>query len=250
MRKVESVSRERWLPAGIKDRRLPVRIILASALCIAIYITATAETSSLYLKRPPYLQMMTPSSVTIRWRTSEQSKSRVSYGTSLSNMKTLLVNSWTKEHAVKVSALSSGTKYYYSVGTETKRLAGGDSYHYFYTAPRDNRAVRIWVVGDSGYKNSRSDAVREGFRSFTGSKYTNVFLMLGDNAYPNGTDYEHDKGLFNPMQMFLRQSPLFPTFGAHDALSSDSYNQSGPYYRSFSLPNQAQLGGVACGTEA
>ncbi len=43
---------------------------------------------------------------------------------------------------------------------------------------------------------------------------------------------------------------LWPTFGNHDAISSNSSTESGPYYDAFTLPDDAQAGGVASSTEA
>ena len=48
----------------------------------------------------------------------------------------------------------------------------------------------------------------------------------------------------------LRQTVLWPTLGNHDGRSADSATQSGPYYDIFTLPKNAQAGGLASGTEA
>ena len=46
--------------------------------------------------------------------------------------------------------------------------------------------------------------------------------MLGDNAYPNGTDLEYQAGVFDSFPRMLRQSVLWPTIGNHDAASASS----------------------------
>jgi hypothetical protein len=48
----------------------------------------------------------------------------------------------------------------------------------------------------------------------------------------------------------LRQTPLFPCFSNHDGISADSATQTGPYYDIFTLPTNAECGGVASYTEA
>ncbi|MCA9297906.1 MAG: metallophosphoesterase, partial [Phycisphaerales bacterium] len=48
----------------------------------------------------------------------------------------------------------------------------------------------------------------------------------------------------------LRRTAVWPTIGNHDAHSADSATQSGPYYDIFTLPSQAEAGGLATGTEA
>jgi hypothetical protein len=48
----------------------------------------------------------------------------------------------------------------------------------------------------------------------------------------------------------MRSTPLWPVPGNHEFGGSDSPTQSGPYYASFTLPKQAEAGGVPSGTEA
>ena len=74
--------------------------------------------------------------------------------------------------------------------------------------------------------------------------------MLGDNAYNDGTDAEYQTKLFDMYPQMLRKSVLWPTLGNHDAVTSDSTTQSGPYYYAFSLPTAGEAGGLASGTEA
>jgi len=48
----------------------------------------------------------------------------------------------------------------------------------------------------------------------------------------------------------LRGSVLWPTLGNHDAHSADSATESGPYFDNFTLPRNAEAGGLPSGTEA
>jgi len=75
-------------------------------------------------------------------------------------------------------------------------------------------------------------------------------LMLGDNAYSDGTDEEYQLAVFDMYQELLINSVLWPTLGNHDGHSADSATQTGPYYDIFSLPAAGQSGGLASGTEA
>ena len=63
--------------------------------------------------------------------------------------------------------------------------------------------------------------------------------MLGDNAYESGTDDEYQAGIFDMYPSYLRTSVLWPTFGNHDAVSSNSSTGTGPYYDIFTLPDSA-----------
>ena len=203
--------------------------------------------------RGPYLQIGTPSSMIVKWRTSSATDSRVRYGLDPQSLNSFQDNNTvTTEHEVQLTGLISNTQYYYSIGSTTTVLAGGNASHFFYTSPPAGMAqpTRIWVLGDSGTADANAGAVRDAYVNRTGSQYTDLWLMLGDNAYSNGTDSEYQAAVFNMYPDMLRISPLWPTLGNHDGASADSATQTGPYYNIFKLPSQGEAGGLASGTEA
>ena len=203
--------------------------------------------------RGPYLQMGTPNSMIIRWRTDVATNSRVRYGTVRGKLTSVADNpTITTENEVTLSGLKPNTTYYYAVGTTTKILAGNDAAHFFITAPKVGtpKQIRIWVLGDSGTANRYAKEVRDAYYKYTGARHTDLWLMLGDNAYPKGTDADYQTAVFNIYPAMLSKSVLWPTLGNHDGHSSDSATQSGPYYDIFSLPSNAEAGGLASGTEA
>src|SRR5947208_5119993 len=123
----------------------------------------------------------------------------VRYGTSISSITGQTYSSTsTTEHTVNLSSLSSNTKYYYSIGTSTGSIAG-DSTYFFLTAPGtgSTKATRIWVLGDAGTNSSSQRAVRDAYYNFTGSRHTDLWLMLGDNAYSDGTNSEYQRAVFD-----------------------------------------------------
>ena len=202
--------------------------------------------------RGPYLQIGTPNSVVVRWRTNIPTDSRVSYGTTQGSLISNADNATqTTEHEVVLSTLSAGTKYFYSVGSTSQVLAGNDATHYFVTSPTagSSIATRIWVLGDSGTANANAQAVRNAYLTFTGTTHTNLWLMLGDNAYENGTDSEYQLAVFNMYPTTLRQSVLWPALGNHDTAHSSNPPASLPYFAMFTLPTNAEAGGMASGTE-
>ena len=202
--------------------------------------------------RGPYLQIGTPNSTIVRWRTNVATNSRVSVGTIQGSLTTNTDDAAsTTEHEVLVQNLSPGTKYFYSVGTTSQALAGNDSNHFFVTSPVPGTSIptRIWVLGDSGTANASAQAVRNAYLSFTGTTHTNLWLMLGDNAYENGTDSEFQAAVFDTYPTMLRQSVLWPALGNHDTAQSSNPPASLPYFAMFTLPTAAQAGGMASGTE-
>ena len=190
----------------------------------------------------------------IRWRTQEPSSSVVRYGPAPSTVAPLaeVAAGATAEHVVLLSGLAPNTRYFYSVGTTNWILSGGDSSHFFVTAPPEGvaKSTRIWVLGDSGTHNADARAVRDAYYRFSSVRHTDLWLMLGDNAYRTGSDDQYQAAVFDMYPEMLRRSVLWPTLGNHDAFSANSTNQSGVYYDVFTLPTLGQAGGVASATEA
>jgi acid phosphatase type 7 len=202
--------------------------------------------------RGPYLQTGTPNSTVVRWRTNVATDSRVSIGTTQGSLTSNFDNATlTTEHEVIVSGLSPATKYFYSVGMTSQSLAGNDANHFFITAPTGGTSIptRIWVLGDSGTADANAQAVRNAYLNFTPTIPTNLWLMLGDNAYETGTDSEYQAAVFDMYPTILRQSVLWPTLGNHDTAHSATPPASLPYFAMFTLPTNAEAGGMASGTE-
>ena len=215
--------------------------------------TLTGPSPTITILRGPYLQSGTSSSVIIKWRTDEATESVVHYGLDPNSLTLSASNATsTTEHAVQLTGLSADVKYFYSVGTSSVTLAGGDRDHFVVTAPVPGTAkpTRIWVIGDSGTANRNARAVRDAFLNFTESRDPDLWIMLGDNAYDDGTDNEYRKAVFNTYPQVLPRTVLWPTLGNHDGRTADSTTESGPYYEIFSLPRNGEAGGVASGTEA
>jgi 3',5'-cyclic AMP phosphodiesterase CpdA len=104
-------------------------------------------------------------------------------------------------------------------------------------------------LGDAGTRTASQRAVRDAFYSANAGRHTDLWLMLGDNAYETGTDAEFQGAVFNMYPQTLRTSVLWPTLGNHDAAGSTSFVDSYPYFRIFTLPKNGEAGGVASGTE-
>jgi hypothetical protein len=91
--------------------------------------------------------------------------------------------------------------------------------------------------------------VRNAYYNFTGAIHTNLWLMLGDNAYQSGTDSEFQGAVFDMYPTMLRKSVLWPTIGNHDTAGSSNPPGSLPYFAMFNLPTGGEAGGMASGTE-
>jgi hypothetical protein len=200
------------------------------------------------LVRGPYLQMGTPTNLLVRWRTDAPAPSVVRYGTDAADLNlTAAGTAAAIDHEVKLEDLSPNTRYYYSIGTVQSTLAGGDDF-YFTTAPVEPKPVRIWVLGDSGTASAQARAVADAYKNFPGSEETDVWLMLGDNAYFSGTDNEYQRAMFEMYPDLLRNKVLWSTIGNHETYGP-SVEGRFAYHDIFSLPAQGEAGGIPSGTE-
>ncbi len=206
--------------------------------------------------RGPYLQSMTDSGVIVRW----QSKitggvATLRYGTEPTNLNTTVYGSSNGiERTVQLQNLQANTRYYYAVGL-SENTSIIDSHMRFDTPTHtgSREALRIWVTGDTGDIYSGNGAVLRVYDAFMQASEgltTHAWLMLGDNAYGDGYQHEYQRHLFNAFPELLKQTPLWPTYGNHDAHSASASRQSGPYFDIFNLPSNAEAGGVASGNEA
>lgn len=204
--------------------------------------------------REPYLQLATPNSMVIRWRTDDPCPGLVRYGLTPQSATNLASHAGSlTEHIVQLKSLKPDTRYYYGIGRATNRwFTSSSRWDSFVTPPTSGpaRPTRIWVLGDSGTANLSQTAVRDAFYAWGGNRTPDLWLMLGDNAYNTGTDVQYQKAVFDMYTGLLRSSPLWPTLGNHDAGSANSATQSGVYYDLFTLPTQGQAGGLPSGTEA
>ena len=203
--------------------------------------------------RGPYLQNATPTSGVIRWRTDLPTDSWIYHGEAPDNLTvTTQVAGARIDHEVMLTNLASGTVRYYAIGDHTAIFEGNDTNHFFKTPPLPGtkQTTRIWVVGDSGTASKSARNVRDAFYAWHGSATPDIFLMLGDNAYGDGTDAQYQNAVFNIYPNTLKNTFLWSTLGNHDGHTADSASLTGPYYDIFTLPDQGEAGGVPSFTEA
>lgn len=212
------------------------------------------------LSQGPYLQMGNKTAVSVRWRTNIASKSKVEVGTVLGTYPIVVNDAVLKtEHEIRVTGLNPDTKYFYRIGTDTS-VTQGDLNNFFTTAPEDTstRRVTLAVFGDCGRNDNSyqtgSLSAYQNYISSKGIKAADIMMLVGDNAYNNGTDAEFTTNFFNAYSgNILKNHMLFPAPGNHDYDNGSAARQADhnvPYYSLFSMPTAGECGGVASGTEA
>lgn len=225
-------------------------------LTFLLFFAFIAAHSQSTLLRGPYLQVVTPTSIVIRWRTDKPSDSVVKIGGSSQSLSQAFTgNAATTEHEVKITGLQPETRYYYSIGTQAAVLQAGD-HNFFQTAAVAGKPgkYRFGLLGDCGTNSVIQDDVRARMMEYLGPNYMNAWLLLGDNAYSFGRDAEYQSNFFNRYKdNLLKQYPLFPSPGNHDYDNDNPARQDDhkvPYYDVFTMPTQGEAGGEPSGTEA
>lgn len=206
--------------------------------------------------REPYLQMMSSNGVTIRWQSENKISGVVRYGLKPEELaQSQREVDIKEEHEIRLAGLQPATKYFYSVGSETEESYKGQEY-WFKTSPAiktdlaEMKPVRFWVTGDQGYPNVIQDQVRDAMlnwvkrnpRSSGNNTALDFWITTGDNAYRSGTNKQFQAGFFEPYKSILRNTPVWPVYGNHDA-------RRWVFFDIFNFPTQAESGGIASGSE-
>ena len=288
----------------MKNKSLAI-IILLFAACqqTAILAETKCQGENLSTERL-FIQQLSDTSIIIKWRGAATS---VCLGEKSSRLDMAYPAEIEDGHRIaRIQGLKADTDYFYSIGGADKATPG----YRFRTAPatgsspRDGH-VRLWLLGDSGTATEfdrftglipehpgEAAAVRDGFHRYNnnvaGDNHIDAVLLLGDNAYPAGTDDEWQGAFFEIYPDISRSAATIPTIGNHEmgvaamniclfvempgcdkgeviypvggtSMSSDpdSYDGNGdgpdeaglPYLNIFTLPTRAELGGAASGTE-
>lgn len=111
-------------------------------------------------------------------------------------------------HLARLTGLSPGRRYNYTVEGESRALATGR----FRAAPAGASRFTFAVVGDFGSGTSNETAVA----ALIASWHPDFVLTVGDNAYPLGAASLLDRDIFEPYAAVMRESAWFPALGNHD----------------------------------
>ncbi|MEO6916890.1 MAG: metallophosphoesterase family protein, partial [Chitinophagaceae bacterium] len=203
--------------------------------------------------RGPLMQVLTTDGVTIKWKTNLPSTSAIRFGIA-ENMLTGSVsdNALVTDHELTIKGLTPDTRYFYAIGTADYVMKG--SYrNTFSTAPPANstRKIRIAVIGDAGTGDFNQKRSRDRYlETIAKGENPDLTLMLGDNAYPLGTDKDYQGGFFNIYNdNIFDNHPVFPVPGNHE-YAGVAHISDIAYYNIFTLPKAGESGGVPSGTES
>ncbi|GAB2516212.1 metallophosphoesterase [Spirosoma aerophilum] len=222
-----------------------MRLVYYLPITFLLLVTRISFAQAPKLIRGPYLQVVTPTSVIVRWRTDQPTTGRVWFGRSTNQLtENVRETQPALEHSLTLTGLQAATQYAYSIGYDDTQLASGPDY-YVRTAPAagEARSARFWVLGDFGSGSDNQRNVYQAYRNATANRPADLWLWLGDNAYSFGFEDEYQQLVFPIYAPTLRNTPLFITPGNHDYADSET-NFNVAYYKLFAFPEKGEAGGV------
>jgi Calcineurin-like phosphoesterase/Purple acid Phosphatase, N-terminal domain len=258
-----------WTPATLNPASLIVgtnviaveihqNSLTSSDISFNLRLTNNTSNPMPAITRGAYLQMLSPNSITIRWQTDIASNSKVDFGTTMAYGTSTSNATNTTEHEVQLTGLTANTKYFYRIGTSTTVIQG-DANNFFKTGVSSGSSnFKVWVTGDMGVGTTQGHndqiAVRNAYQSYLGATPADFWIWLGDNAYSSGTATEYTDNVFNVHPQLLKSLPFFPSIGNHDYgnqnyLSASTLTTNWEYFNAFTMPTNAELGGIASSTE-
>lgn len=175
------------------------------------------------LRRRPYLQSVTQTSLFVAWTTTAGSGGKVrvaeakdgpwmEFAAASEAFPTSRTGD-SVDYSAQVAAitgLSPNRAYCYEVHDGSGPLATGLTFHTAWDGTA--RPVRILAFGDSGNASPEQLALRDRFMQHE----HDVFLHLGDMAYGDGTFPELEERVFDVYRDFMHRVPSFPTIGNHE----------------------------------
>jgi len=194
---------------------------------------ATLETSSIFARslvfgraepsaRDQYVQNVSARSAVIAWMSEEPGAGFVECGETPELEHEQGDGRIGKCHAVTLSGLRPGSRYYY-------RVAGARKTASFRTAPEGpGSSFTFAVVGDSGTGSTAQRAVA----GLLERMQPDLILHTGDVVYPKGEDADYDPNFFVPYRRIIGSVPIFPSLGNHDVETKNG----APYLETFHLP--------------
>lgn len=190
----------------------------ASSIFTRSLVFGRAEPSA----RDQYVQNISTSSAVIAWMSEEPGAGFVRYGETPELEYERGDGRTGKRHAVTLSGLRPGSRYYY-------RVAGAQKTASFRTAPEEpGSGFTFAVVGDSGTGSKAQQAVA----GLLERMQPDLILHTGDVVYPKGDDADYDPKFFAPYRRIIGSVPIFPSLGNHDVETKNG----APYLENFHLP--------------
>jgi hypothetical protein len=210
---------------------------MRALLVVALGVASVAAGQT--ITRGPYLQLASPTGVTVVFRTSQAGIGRVRYGLAGQALGQVVSGAQAStEHVLRLSGLTPATRYEYAVELDGATLASGPTLR-FRTHPPVGavEAFRLFAWGDSG--TAGAGQLRVANRMAAELNDAAFSLILGDIIYPSGEPQDYDPKFFQPYAELSRRMVIWPVVGNHDVAFDPT---GGPWLDAFHTPANNPVG--------
>ena len=183
------------------------------------------------LTRHPSLWLATPPSILIAWQPDIASEGKVLYGATPSLGREAASAVTGTNHAVPLTGLDPGTKYWYRIVSGIDTLTAGDDT--LHTAPSGTAPFRFVAFADCGSGGANQTAVA----AVVDALNPDIGIIMGDVIYRSGEAANFTPRYFTPYRSTIRRSVFYPVVGNHDIKTSDGQ----PFLDAFYLPHNNPL---------
>lgn len=206
-------------------RALRALLLLGSAAALA----GAEPASALTLTRHPSLWDVTPSAILIAWQTDVSSTGKVAYGKTPALGSEITDAAISVDHAVTITGLDPGVRYYYQILSDAIPLTAGDDT--FHTAPPAGAPFRFAAFADCGSGDANQAAVAARIAALN----PDLAIIMGDVIYESGEAVNFTPRYFTPYRSIIRRSVFYPVVGNHDIVTSNGR----PFLDAFYLPGNS-----------
>jgi hypothetical protein len=183
-------------------------LFVISWALVALAVVAWPPPAHASIRKGPYLQNLTQSSIVVRWETAAPRKGVVQYGLTRDLGSTARQTRASTQHEVRLTGLLPDTLYYYRAISGSDTSAGAA----FHTPVRPGRNFRFLVYGDHRTNPAAHRGVVD--RMKLASPPGGFVLDTGDLTTDGSVDAY--QSFFDAAGGLISHAPLFPCVGNHD----------------------------------
>ena len=179
--------------------------------------------------RLPYVQLPTPTSMTVAWQTPEPTRGVVEYGPTPALGSKVELDERARRHVARIDGLAPGATTYYRVTADDAPF--GETAAFRTPVPGDS-ALTVLVFGDSGTGTPAQAEVRDAMLAAVldgpGPPRADLGLHVGDVHQGRGDDY--DAIYFGPYADLVARLPVMLSVGNHDTYHDDAATYLDDFY--------------------
>ncbi|HSQ59176.1 MAG TPA: metallophosphoesterase [Acidobacteriota bacterium] len=218
-----------------RTRSLHARLALWATIAGLAGLAASAPApaaDAATLTRYPWINILTPTSVTVAWQTDTPTTGVLEYSTDLFNYTAVNDGLVSTNHAVTLNGLTPEDLYFYRVTDGANVLSSDEDY--FIAPPATTFPFQFIALGDLGAATAEQIAIA----ARADSVVADLGILTGDIIYEAGEAANFTPQYFDVYRPTIARIPFYTALGNHDVGTSNGQ----PYLDAFHLPTNSATG--------